>query len=128
MVKTTAELNGLVRKLVRRLEAEDIPVERILIWGRYATGGAIDRSDIKLIVVSAAFRDEDSMFSKQAILSRTASDLDVMIMAGGYTPEELRDARGGSHYVPLLHMIIGEAREIYPTPLKTSQSAKARHV
>jgi predicted nucleotidyltransferase len=125
MVKTKVELNELAEELARRLEARGTPVERILIWGKYATGNASADSDIRLIVISPALNSRD-MESGDA-LANIAFDLDVQVQAWGFSPEELRDARGGPLYSPFLSMIVGEAQEVYPTRLKSHSRVAARN-
>lgn len=54
------EFIGKIRELLIELfEKKGISVERIVIFGSYATGKARDDSDIDIIVVSKDFRNKD---------------------------------------------------------------------
>ncbi len=55
MVETTNQINLIVEAFVAALEAQDIAVEKALLFGSHARGTANKDSDVDLIIVSPSF-------------------------------------------------------------------------
>lgn len=56
MVKTDAEVRAIIKKYLEYVTKE-IPVTKVILYGSYAKGNAVDGSDIDVAIQSPAFGD-----------------------------------------------------------------------
>lgn len=109
MARTTSELKAIVARYVRHLQAHQIQVQKVILFGSYARGTAKDDSDIDMAFVSEDF-DRFSLFERQRILAECRDDLtptDVL----GFSPSMLERKREHS---AIVHQILREGIAIYP--------------
>jgi predicted nucleotidyltransferase len=84
MVKTTSEVDSLVRRFVERLKRQ-IVVDRVFVVGRYAFDKAHDDSDLRLVVISPTFEGMN-LTRRIDILALTGLKIDPLIQSWGFTP------------------------------------------
>lgn len=101
-----ADIVAAVARLKSRL-ANDIPIERVVLFGSQGRGDARPDSDVDLIIVSAAF--EGKSLGQRAYPIRRAWNLDVAVDFLCYTPEEFEARRNRATIVQLA---LDEGREI----------------
>ncbi|MFH0800132.1 MAG: nucleotidyltransferase domain-containing protein [Pseudomonadota bacterium] len=87
MVKTRDQIEAIVRAYVKEV-GKSYRVERVLLFGSYATGRATDSSDIDLAIISPDFRGKPEMETLQS-LSRAAMEIDTSLEVLAFTPEEM---------------------------------------
>ena len=69
----------------------DIQVQRLILFGSYATGKAKTYSDIDIAVISAAFKGK-GILKRQELLGEAIYPLQDPIEAIGFTPAEYKNA------------------------------------
>ncbi len=78
---------NLVSRLRIALQANEVPVEEIIIFGSYAKNSSRPDSDLDLCIVSNSF-GKDSL-KEMMELTKIASKIDPMIEVHPYTPYDL---------------------------------------
>lgn len=76
-----------VRQFKKVLEASNVQVDELILFGSHAAGTAREGSDIDLIVISPSFADK-GYWERIDILSEAIYKLFVPIEASAFTPEE----------------------------------------
>ncbi len=79
--KITKEMIDSIRKFKK-----DVKVERVILFGSYATGNAKEDSDIDLILIGKKFRDKDFHSRFKGLWLKWKLDFPVDFLC--YTPEE----------------------------------------
>jgi uncharacterized protein len=92
MVKTTQEINRVIKKFKEELQKYGIQPEEIILYGSYAKGNAREDSDIDLVVIS---RDFENMNLRERLekLGLAAGNILEPIEALGYTPKEVSEKK-----------------------------------
>ena len=90
MVATTVQIQRIVQNFVRVTEPI-IQVERIILYGSYASNKATEWSDIDIAIVSPSFR---KLSNQQVVnlLARAIVKCDNRLMPMAYTPAEFDSA------------------------------------
>lgn len=91
MVSTPAQIRQIVRAFVRTLEP-DIHVQRVVLYGSYANGGAHKWSDIDIAVLSDDF-EHMTEIEKTQFLARRTIHCDSRLVPMGYTPAQFDNAQ-----------------------------------
>lgn len=94
MVKTkytTTEIRKIVKILVETLTANRIAVDKIILYGSYASGNPRDHSDIDIAVISSSFKGK-RILDIQEELARVFSKYLSIIEPVGYSTEDFRSA------------------------------------
>lgn len=76
-----------LKKFKEALEALDILVEQIILYGSHAVGAAREDSDIDVVVISPSFADK-SYWERIDTLSEAIYQVFAPIEATAFTPEE----------------------------------------
>lgn len=87
MVKTKDQIKKIVREYVKEV-AKDYRVEKVILFGSYATGKATEQSDIDIAIVSPDFSGKPEM-EILGKLSRKTINIDTSLEVIAFTPEEL---------------------------------------
>jgi predicted nucleotidyltransferase len=95
MAKTTGEITQVIKTYLKLL-SENIKVEKAILFGSYATGHPDQWSDIDLAVISPDFRLRDHLKNLQLLSSLNSRELNWLIEALPYTPEEYENAESRS--------------------------------
>ena len=95
----------LALRFKRRLEAQRIPVQKLIIFGSYAKHRARPDSDIDICIVSPTF-GKDSTREMQ-LLSRQSSAIDTRIEPIPFSPKEYRETA-----TPLIWEIKKHGKEV----------------
>jgi len=72
------------------LQKKNIKVEKIILYGSYASNQAHFGSDIDLIVISESFKNMD-LFKRMEILTDAIYEVHAPIEAVGFTPKEWKN-------------------------------------
>jgi len=95
-------LNGPVKTLIKKyqkvLKENDIPVDKLILFGSRAKGKAKPWSDIDLCVVSKKFGKNS--FDESVFLGKLTLDIEPLIEAHPYHPKDLENP-----YDPLAYEI-----------------------
>ncbi len=78
---------SVIDRFIKALEVRSINVDRVILYGSYATGTFTDDSDIDLVVVSRDFSSKN-YWERIDILSEAIYDVFEPIEAVALTPEE----------------------------------------
>lgn len=108
MVKNKRALKKIVKEYVDVLKNNNIIVEKVILFGSFATGKQQKYSDIDLSIVSKDF-DKKNILQRQEILGLAASYVDAPIEAIGYSPKEVRSRQAGT----LIHEITKSGKVMY---------------
>lgn len=95
MAKKTSEVKKIIRSYVKELESLGIRVEKIILYGSFATGASGEDSDIDLLVISDDF-ERMNLRERLEALGIAAAHIRQPIQAVGYTRGELKDIKKGS--------------------------------
>lgn len=87
-----------IRNYIGALQKENIPLERVILFGSYAKGTNNHMSDIDLCIVSPFF--ENSFSALQFLWSRRLKDFGLRIEPIGFHPRDFSD-----RYDSLIHEI-----------------------
>ena len=110
MVATDVEIEDVVRSVVAQLQPM-VSVERVILFGSYASGAPRKSSDIDMAIISSSFSGVP-LWRRQEILAESLTDADVRLSPLGYSPEEY--ANPGRH--SFLREIIRTGRVVYQAP------------
>ena len=91
MVATPTQVRRIVQRYVRALQSR-IHVERVILYGSYATGRAHEWSDIDIVVVSPDFARMNELERVQFLARRTVH-FDSRLAPLAYTPTEFDHAQ-----------------------------------
>lgn len=91
MVKKTIpkKLNGKIRQYINTLRADNLPIEKVVLFGSYAKGKQNKWSDVDLCVVSPKFKD--SWSAMDYLWSKLTFNMDYTIEPVGFNPEDFND-------------------------------------
>lgn len=89
---------NLIKRYKKALEKAGVPVEKIILFGSYATGKPKPYSDIDLCVVSKIFGKDD--YDESVFLGKLTIDIDTMLEPHPYHPKDLENP-----YDPLAYEI-----------------------
>jgi predicted nucleotidyltransferase len=101
MRKTRRQITALIRRYVAALEARGIPVERVLLFGSYATGQPGEGSDIDIAVISPAF-DAMPLLQRDEQLGLADRDLRAPLDILGCAPSQVAHCAPGSSPAEIL--------------------------
>lgn len=74
MVASKASVINLIRQYVGRLKENNIPVERVLLFGSYIKGTPREDSDIDIAVISSAFKGDRYLDRRRIVPMRRGID------------------------------------------------------
>lgn len=92
------KVEAKIQQYIRVLQKENIPLERVILFGSYAKGKQNRSSDVDLCVVSPFFKN--SFAALQFLWSKRLEDSDVRIEPVGFHPRDFSD-----RYDSLIHEI-----------------------
>ncbi|MFZ0547674.1 MAG: nucleotidyltransferase domain-containing protein [Candidatus Promineifilaceae bacterium] len=78
-----------IKRFKSALESADIQVEKLILFGSYATDTAREDSDIDVVVISPSFEGK-GFWERIEILSNAIYEVFAPIEASAFTPEEWR--------------------------------------
>ena len=58
MAKIPSRVTEIIKRFIKELKKNDIPVENAILFGSYANGSFNEWSDIDIVVVSSAFKGD----------------------------------------------------------------------
>ena len=87
MVATNVEIADVVQAIVTELQPR-ISVDKVILFGSYASGTPKRWSDIDIAIVSPSFSNVP-IWRRQEFLAESLPDADVRLSPIGYSPEEL---------------------------------------
>ena len=108
MVKTKTELETIARDYVRNLAEKNIRIEKVLVFGSYGRGNAIEGSDIDLAFISRDF-DRYNLLQRQQILASCRPGL-VRTDVLAYSPSMIEKRRSESH---LIQQILADGKTLF---------------
>jgi predicted nucleotidyltransferase len=120
MARSKTEIRQIVREYVRVLEPT-IRVDRVILYGSYASGHPHNWSDIDLAVISRDFAKK-TLWHRQGVLGHVLKDSDTMIEALGYSVAEYTHAQKQT----FLGEIKRTGKVVYNKPKRRNQ-ATTRH-
>jgi len=88
ILKDTPE--NLIKRYVRVLEKNRIPVEKVILFGSYARGKAKSWSDLDICVVSPKFGK--NIYDEMVLLKQLTTEVDTMIEPHPYHPDDLKNS------------------------------------
>lgn len=80
---------NLIKRYIKLLKKEGIPVEKVILFGSYAKGNPKPWSDLDICVVSKKFGKDN--YDETITLKQLTSDIDSMIEPHPYHPEDLKN-------------------------------------
>lgn len=83
-----ADLNRLIQDYKKKLEAMDIPVDRMVLYGSYAKNSPRPGSDVDLCVISSAFKD---CIEATMMLYKLRSDDELVMSPIAFSPDTFVD-------------------------------------
>lgn len=91
MAKTEDKVIQIIKRYIKSL-SKDIKVERVILFGSYANGKPDKWSDIDLAIFSPDFKKRNHLENLQLLSSLNSREVDWLIEALPYTPEEYENA------------------------------------
>lgn len=88
VAQTTPELADIIQRYTDQLKKMGIRVERVMLFGSYATGTSREGSDIDLVVVSPDWAKYNDI-ERLETLGLAAGRILEPIEAVGFTPKEI---------------------------------------
>ena len=89
MVDSKASVINLIRQYIDRLKANDIPVEKVLLFGSYMKETPREDSDIDIAVISSAFKGDRYLDRRRIVPLRRGIDSRIEPLA--FRPEDYAD-------------------------------------
>jgi predicted nucleotidyltransferase len=83
---------GIIKRFQKALESADIRVERLILFGSYATGTAREDSDIDVVVISPSFSGK-TYWERIDILADAIYQVFAPIEASAFTPDEWKSEK-----------------------------------
>ena len=111
MAKIAPQLKAMIEDFVDSLAA-DVVLERVFLWGGHVSGKPSEHSDIRLVVISPSFEGKDRN-ERLAVLAKHTLEVNPLLQAWGYTPQELLEAQSRQGGDPLLGMMLNKSREVF---------------
>ena len=108
MAKSATELKTIFSTLINCLKEKGVKVNRLYLYGSYASGRPRPDSDIDIAVISSSF-DKKNLVQRQEILGEIIFPLGEPIEAIGYSLREFKQA----HPFSFLREIITHGKIIY---------------
>jgi len=93
MVKTTREIDLIIKRYKDELHKLGITPDKIVLFGSYRDGTPREDSDIDLLVISTDF-ERMNLLERLELLGVAAGRVFEPIEALGYTPAEIEEKRG----------------------------------
>lgn len=88
---TQSEIKKIIKKIVELLKLNNIAVDKIILYGSYASGKQREHSDIDIAVISPAFKEKKILDIQEKLaiaLSKYLSTIEPV----GYSSEEFEKA------------------------------------
>jgi predicted nucleotidyltransferase len=101
MAQKRRQVTALIRRYVVALEARDIPVERVILFGSHAAGRAQPWSDIDIAVISPKF-DTMSLLERYEQLGLANRDLQAPLEIIGFSPAQIANCEPESFLAAIL--------------------------
>ena len=101
MAQTTSQLAEIIQRYTDQLRRMEIRVERVMLFGSYASGAPREGSDIDLVMVSSDWA-KYSDIERLEILGIAAGLILEPIEAVGFTPEEIETHQLSSFWEMIL--------------------------
>ena len=83
---------AIIKEFKDTLEAINIRVDQLILYGSHAAGSAREDSDIDLVVISSSFVDK-SYWERINILSDAIYEVFAPIEASAFTPDEWKSKK-----------------------------------
>lgn len=83
---------AIIKEFKDTLEAINIRVDQLILYGSHAAGSAREDSDIDLVVISSSFADK-SYWERINILSDAIYEVFAPIEASAFTPDEWKSKK-----------------------------------
>ena len=103
MYKAESHVKGIIEEYTQSLRKLGISVERVILYGSFATGQQRIDSDIDVIVISKDFQPMN-LRERLEVLGVAAVRIMRPIEARGYTPEEIKAASQASFLKEILEV------------------------
>jgi predicted nucleotidyltransferase len=87
LAKVETDVNKIIKDYAKALST-DIDVDKIILYGPYASGTPDEWSDIELYVVSKGFAGMKHIARLNFLADKSVGVSPLIIARGGYTPEE----------------------------------------
>ncbi len=91
MYKAGSQVKEVVEEYRQILSVLGINVERVILYGSYASGNQREDSDIDLVIISTNFQGMN-LRERLEVLGIAAARIMKPVEARGYTPEEIKAA------------------------------------
>ena len=101
MAQTRRQITTLIRRYIAALEARGIPVERVILFGSYASGNPDEWSDIDIAVISPKF-DTLSLLERYEQLGLANRDLHAPLDVVGFSSTQVADCEPESFLAEIL--------------------------
>ena len=93
MIKVPREIIKLIEEFIKLVKAENISIDKVILFGSYAKGTNRADSDIDLAIVSRDFSEENCIDNMEMLLSK-ANLLKVDIQTIPFSIEEYNSPKG----------------------------------
>jgi predicted nucleotidyltransferase len=90
MASSTTSILKLLRKYLQRLNENNIPIQKAILFGSYAKGKSTDESDIDIAVISTTFKGD--RYSDRRMIVHFRRGLDSRIEPMPFTPKDFEEA------------------------------------
>lgn len=97
------QIEEIIKAYKQVLMALGINVERVILYGSYASGNQREDSDIDLVIISKDFR-KMNLRERLEVLGIAAARIMEPVEAKGYTPEEIQITQEASFLREVLEM------------------------
>jgi predicted nucleotidyltransferase len=101
MAEPRRQITTLIHRYVAALEARDIPVERVILFGSHAVGHPQKWSDVDIAVISPKF-DELSLLERYEQLGLANRELQAPLDVVGFSPSQVANCEPGSFLAEIL--------------------------
>jgi predicted nucleotidyltransferase len=101
MSETRRQITTFIRRYVAALEAQGIPVERVILFGSHAAGHAQEWSDIDIAVISPKF-GALSLLERYEQLGLANRKLHAPLDVVGFSPSQVTHCEPGSFLAEIL--------------------------
>ena len=91
MVHSKALIISLIKKYLTRLRENNIPIQKVLLFGSYKNGSPREDSDIDIAIISSAFKG--NRYSDRRFIVPFRRGIDSRIEPIPFTPEDF--SKGG---------------------------------
>jgi len=101
MAQTRRQITTLIRRYIAVLEARGIPVERVILFGSYASGNPDEWSDIDIAVISPKF-DTLSLLERYEQLGLANRNLHAPLDVVGFSSTQVTNCEPESFLAEIL--------------------------